>query len=143
MFEAERIAGTDFEPNRLIEFLRPPFRKFEVSTTMSPAQAESVLLENVEPARFFKWPSFREHKYFEGKVAGGRFKIQRFINYENSWLPVIMGSFRPDNSGTIVNVTVRLMWSLTVFSCGIILFFFWGFAYRSIPAWLAPSAPDC
>ena len=87
MFEAERIAGTDFEPNRLIEFLCPPFRKFEVSTTMSPAQAESVLQENVEAARFFKWPSFREHKYFEGKVAGGRFNfwaLRKQVQFLNS-----------------------------------------------------------
>jgi hypothetical protein len=49
VFEAEPIAGTDFEPNVLIEFLRPPFRKYQFSTPMSTAHAAEVLQEIVEP----------------------------------------------------------------------------------------------
>jgi hypothetical protein len=125
MFEAERIAGTDFEPGRLREYLRPPFRKYEIVTPMSPEDAASVLQKIVQPARIFKWPSFGEHRYFEGKVAGDRFKIRRFINYGNAWLPVIEGGFRRDGSDTIVTVNVRLMWPLVAFQSGIILFLLW------------------
>jgi hypothetical protein len=66
MFEAERITGSDFEPDRLIEFLRPPFRKFEIPTPMSPAHAARVLQEIVEPPRKWGWPSSTKRGYFEG-----------------------------------------------------------------------------
>jgi hypothetical protein len=92
---------------------------------MSPEDAASLLQEIVQPARTFKWPSFGEHRYFEGKVAGDRFKIRRFINYGNAWLPVIEGGFRRDGSDTIVTVNVRLMWPLVAFQSGIILFLLW------------------
>jgi hypothetical protein len=65
--------------------------------------------------------------YFEGEVAGGRFKIQRFINYQNAWLPVIEGSFRLDDPGTIVTLNMRLMWPLMIFLFGIIALLFWSF----------------
>jgi hypothetical protein len=51
MFQAERIAGYDFEPIRLRDFIRPPFRKFEFSTPMSTEHAARVLQEIVEPPR--------------------------------------------------------------------------------------------
>ena len=51
MFEAERITGSDFAPDQVIEFLRPPFRKFEFLTPMSPAHGARVLQEIVEPPR--------------------------------------------------------------------------------------------
>src|SRR5713101_6632271 len=118
MFEAERIAGTDFKPNLLIEFLRPPFRRYELMRRMSPADAAKVLQENVEPRKRVRWPFSRDHRYFEGRVAESRFKISRIINYGNAWLPVIEGSFRPNNSGTIVIVKMRLMKPLAAFLSG-------------------------
>src|ERR1700693_2966435 len=108
MFEAERIAGSDFEPNRLIEFLRPPFRKFEFSTPMSTERAARVLQEIVEPPRKWGWPTSAKRGYFEGRVAGSRFKINRIITYQNSFVPIIEGKFRRDGQGTIVNLNMRL-----------------------------------
>jgi hypothetical protein len=125
MFEAERIAGTNFEPNRLIEFLRPPFRKFEIGTPMSPAQAESLLQEIVEPRKIFRSPFSRDHRYFEGRVAAGRFKIRRIIHYGNGFLPMIEGRLRRDDSETIVTVNMRLAWPLVIYLSGVMLFVFW------------------
>src|SRR5579864_927857 len=76
MFEAEQITGTDFEPNRLIEYFRPPFRKFEFSTPMTPAQSARVLLEIVEPFKTFRWASSGTDRYFEGWLEGDHFKIR-------------------------------------------------------------------
>src|SRR5260370_7566890 len=75
MFQAERIAGTDFKANRLIEFLRPPFRRFEIVTPISPAHAARILEEIVEPPRKWGWPTSSKRGYFEGRVAASRFKI--------------------------------------------------------------------
>jgi hypothetical protein len=137
MFEAERITGTNFDSNLLIDFLRPPFRKFEIRTPMNPEDAVRVLQEIVEPARFFKWPSFGEHRSFEGRVELDRFKIQRFINYGNAWLPVIEGTFRSDNTGTIVSVKMRLMWPLAVGLSGTMALLLWAFVAMD---WHSPGS---
>ena len=125
MFGAERIAGSDFEPDRLIEFLRPPFRKFEIPTPMSPAHAARVLQEIVEPPRKWGWPSSTKRGYFEGRVAGSRFKIHRVIRYQGSFLPIIEGNFRRDGLGTIVTLNMHLVWPVVPFWIGIIVFLAW------------------
>jgi hypothetical protein len=126
MFEAERITGgSEFEPDRLIEFVRPPFRKFEILTPMSPAHAARVLQEIVEPPRKWGWPSSTKRGYFEGRVAGSRFKIHRVIRYQGSFLPIIEGNFRRDGLGTIVTLNMRLVWPVVPFWIGIIVFLAW------------------
>ena len=125
MFKAERIAGFDFEPCRLIEFLRPPLRKFEFLTPIGTAHAARMLEEIVEPPRKWGRPTSTKLGYFEGKVAGSRFRINRILHYQNSFIPIIDGNFRRDGSGTIVTVNMRLMWSVMVIWLGIILFLAW------------------
>jgi hypothetical protein len=125
MFKSERIAGSDFEPDRLIEFLRPPFRKFEFSTPMSTAHAARLLLEIVEPPRKWGWPTSTKRGYFEGRVAGSRFKILRIIRYQNSFRPIIEGNFRRDGLATIVTLKMRLVWPIVPFWFSIILFLAW------------------
>jgi hypothetical protein len=126
MFAAERITGSDFEPDRLIEFLRLPFRKFEFSTPMSTAQAVRVLQEIVEPPRKWGWPTSTKRGYFEGRVAGSRFKIHRIIHYRNSFIPIIEGNFRQVGLGTIVTLNMRLVWPIVTFWFGTLLFLAWG-----------------
>lgn len=126
MFEAERIAGTDFAPKRLREYFRPPFRKFELVTQMSPAHAARILQEIVEPPRKWGWPTSGKRGYFEGRVAGSRFKIHRVIvSRQNSFVPIIEGNFRRDGLGTIVTLNMRLVWAVVPVWFGILLFLFW------------------
>lgn len=125
MFASEQIAGTDFEPNRLLEFLRPPFRKFEFSTPMSPAHAARVLQESVEPPRKWGWPTSAKRGYFEGKVAGLRFKIHRVIHRPDSFLPIIEGRFRSQGSRTGVTLTMRMVWPAIMVWFAAIAFLFW------------------
>ena len=119
MLDADRIKSF-FESN-LIEFLRPPFRKFELLTLMTPARAAAVLRKIVEPSKIFRSPFSKKHRYFEGSVYGDHFKISRIINYQNSFLPIIEGSFRPEPSGTIVTLKMRMLWPVMIFWVGIIL----------------------
>src|SRR5271167_4874876 len=125
MFEAERIAGTDFKPKRLRDFIRPPFRKFEFLTPMTTAHATRILQEIVEPPRKWGVPTSIKRGFFEGRVAGNRFKIHRVINYQNSFVPIIEGNFRRDGLGTIVTLNMRLVWPVVPFWIGIILFLAW------------------
>ena len=124
MFEAEQIVGPTFDPT-LTDFLRPPFRKFEFSTPMSHAHAARVLGEIVEPPRKFGWRTSAKSGYFEGKVAGSSFKIHRVINLPNSFLPIIEGRFRRDGFATIVTLSVRMVWPVTIVWFSIILFLLW------------------
>ena len=63
--------------------------------------------------------------YFEGKVAGSRFKIHRVAGYQNSFIPIIEGSFRRDGLATTVAVNMRLVWPVIPVWVGIILFLAW------------------
>src|SRR5271167_445905 len=125
MFEAERIAGTDFKPKRLRDFIRPPFRKFEFLTPMTTAHATRILQEIVEPPRKWGVPTSIKRGFFEGRIAGSRFKIHRVINYQNAFVPIIEGNFRRDRLGTMVTVNMRLVWPVVPFWIGIILFLAW------------------
>ena len=125
MFEAEEIAGFHFVPT-LTDFLRPPFRKFEFSTPMSTAHATRVLQEIVEPPRKWGAPTSTKRGFFEGRVAaGGRFKIHRVINYQNSFVPIIEGNFRRDGLRTLVTLNMRLVWPVVPVWYGIMLFLAW------------------
>jgi hypothetical protein len=125
MFESERIEESDLKPNRLIDFLRPPFRKFEFSTRTSTEHAARVLEEIVEPPRKWGWPTSTKRGYFEGRVAGGRFKIHRIVYYRNSFVPIIEGQFRRENLGTTVTLNMRLAWVALVFWLAVIVFLAW------------------
>jgi len=115
MFEAERIAGTDFEPNVLIEFIRPPFRKYQFSTRMSTVRAADVLQEIVEPRKTFRWRIPSDHRYFEGSVGDDQFKINRIIEGRDSFLPMIEGTFRAEDSGALVTLNLRMAWPVMIF----------------------------
>ena len=125
MFEAERIAGTDFKPKRLRDFIRPPFRKFEFSTPMTTAHATRILQEIVEPPRKWGVPTSIKRGFFEGRIAGSRFKIHRVAGYQNSFLPIIEGSFRRDGLATTVAVNMRLVWPVVPVWIGIVIFLAW------------------
>jgi len=124
MFEAEQIAGSDFEPT-MKDFFRPPFRRFQFSTPMSTEHAARVLQDNVEPPRQFGWPTSSKRGFFEGRVAGSRFKIHRVINAPNSFLPIVEGRFRRDGLATIVTLTMRMVWPVIAVWLAIVMFLFW------------------
>jgi hypothetical protein len=92
---------------------------------MSPAHASRLLQEIVEPPRKWGWPSSTKRGYFEGRVAGSRFKIIRVIGYQSSFLPVIEGNFRHDGLGSLMTLNMRLVWPVVPFWIGIILFLAW------------------
>jgi hypothetical protein len=92
---------------------------------MSPAHAARVLEEIVEPPRRWGLRTSAKTGFFEGKVAGSRFKIHRIIRYQNSFVPIVEGNFRRDGLRTIVTVTMRLVWPVVPIWIGIIVFLAW------------------
>jgi hypothetical protein len=124
MFEAEPIAGSDFEPG-LTDLLRLPFRQFEFSTSMSLEHAARVLQSDVEPPRKFGWPTSGRRGFFEGRIAGGRFKIHRVISVPNSFLPIVEGRLRRDGFATVVTLTMRMVWPVIFVWLAILVFLAW------------------
>ena len=92
---------------------------------MSAAQAARVLEDIVEPPRKWGWPTSTKRGYFEGRVAGGRFKILRITTYQSAFLPIIEGNFRRHGLGTIVTLNMRLVRPAVPLWIGIILFLAW------------------
>src|ERR1700740_1163207 len=125
MFKAEQIAGPEFEPDKLIECLRLPFRRFEFSTRMSIEHAARLLEDIVEPPRKWGWPTSEKRGYFEGRVAGSRFKIHRIVYSQNAFVPIIEGNCRREGLGTIVTLNIRLVWLVVPIWFGIVLFLAW------------------
>ncbi len=92
---------------------------------MSPAHATRVLQEVVEPPRKWGWPTTGKRGYFEGRLAGNRFKIIRVVNYQSAFRPIIDGRFRRDGLETVVTLNMRLVWPVVPLWFGIILFLGW------------------
>ena len=56
-----------------------------------------------------------DHRYFEGSVEGDQFKINRIIEGRDSFLPMIEGTFRAEESGAVVTLNMRMAWPVMVF----------------------------
>jgi hypothetical protein len=125
VFDAEQITADVLKPNRPLEFLRPPFRKFEISIAMSAAHAARILEEIVEPPRVWGRRSSAKRGFFEGKVVGTRFKFHRVIRGQNSFVPIVEGSFRPKGLGSVMTLNMRLVWPVMVFWIGVVMFLAW------------------
>jgi hypothetical protein len=136
MFEAREISGFDFEP-ALTDFLRPPFRRFEFLTAFSPAHAAKILDEIVEPPRRWGLRTSAKRGFFEGKVAGSRFRINRVIRHRESFRPIIDGRFQRHGRGTAVVLTMRLPWIVIALWFGILAFLFWSSV--SVDSIVAPT----
>ena len=115
MFGAERITETNFEPNLFFDLIRPPFRRFELLTGMSPQHAAHALQHIVEPIQYFVWWPAKRRGYFEGIVEVDRFKISRIIRYRNSFVPIIEGRFHGEDGRTLIALNLRMAWTVTAF----------------------------
>jgi hypothetical protein len=120
MFNAERISGRTLQPG-LFEYVRLPFRRYEILTPMSPAEVTAALQKIVQSAKFFRWQSPRRHRYFEGTVEKDFFKIIRVFAGQNSFVPVIEGSLRTESGQTIVTLNMRMVWIVVVLWSGTFL----------------------
>jgi hypothetical protein len=121
VFDAEQITTDGLRPNRLLEYLQPPVRRFEIATAMSAPHAARILDEIVEPPRKWGRRTSAKRGFFEGKVVGMRFKFHRVFRGQNSFVPIIEGSFRPRGLGSVMVINMRLVWPVMVFWMGVIV----------------------
>ena len=83
-----------------------PRDSFTIHTALSPEAVAATLETWVEPKQWLRFG--RGEKAFEGEYSSRGFKISRIINYRNSFIPVVRGTFRPGPRGVTIAVTMTL-----------------------------------
>ncbi|MCA9227000.1 MAG: SRPBCC family protein [Planctomycetales bacterium] len=91
---------------------------YDTMTIHVPLPVESVkelLRQHVAPVRWFRRVTKRVA--FKGQVSESRFKISRSIEYRNSFLPFLDGTFEPEAEGTTIHVRLTLHPLVVAFLC--------------------------
>lgn len=94
-----------------------PYGHVEIKSSLPPNEVEHRLQAQIDPYSIFSGAFRRNHKYFQGSLAYGYFKISRIVNGKNSFAPVIIGKIQPDINGTSVDFILRLDYFVIIFSC--------------------------
>jgi len=89
--------------------------KFILESKKSKDEIIQVLKDNTSPCRSVFYRNYAD--FFNGKIFEASFKIQRNINYRNSFLPVLIGEINETDSGTIITIKTRLNLFVIVFLC--------------------------
>ncbi len=97
-----------------------PYKRLVFHTSLTVDEAYHLMANNVLSPQWGFWLSWRQRGGFEGPVTPEGFKIWKRIKYQNSFLPVAVGSFQPSTEGTDIEVTIRVPYFAMIF---IILWF--------------------
>ena len=79
--------------------------EFIINTKKSKNEIAQILQKNTsEKIRIF----CEYDEFFNGEILEESFKIQRNINYRNSFLPVIIGKIKETENGSEISIKMRL-----------------------------------
>lgn len=95
-----------------------PYENYTIVTHLTPEEIVEKLIVNVQPKReiVFSFKPVQITKPYEGEVYKNGFKINRCIDYRNSFLPEISGNFSSFLGKTEVNISMRLFTLVKVFA---------------------------
>lgn len=95
-----------------------PFENYKIITNLKPEKIVEKLIANVKPKReiSFSFKPVEITKPYQGEVYKTGFKINRCIDYRNSFLPEITGTFSTFLGKTEVNISMRLFTLVKVFA---------------------------
>lgn len=91
-----------------------PIENYSFTTHLTAEELEKRLYQIVQPTKGL----FNNNdlgKPYEGWVNKNSYVVNRVINYRNSFLPVIIGTYEPFSSLTQVNIKMRLQDFVLVF----------------------------
>jgi len=94
-----------------------PFEKLIYRSTLTKEELLAHLQNEIEDQKSFGFGAFK-HSYskpYIGKIFNNSFKIQKAINYRNSFLPIIQGEIKDDINGSKINVKMNLANLVKVF----------------------------
>jgi hypothetical protein len=87
--------------------------KFILESKKSKDEIIQIMKENTSPARSAFYRNYDE--FFNGKILEDSFKLQRNINYRNSFLPVLIGEINENDSCTRITIRTRMNFFVIVF----------------------------
>jgi len=87
-----------------------PSDHIEISTSLSKTEVNKKLQKNIQAKRAFEFRLTppKNQKFFEGKLEGNNFQIQRIISGRNSFVPQIKGSFKESVTGTKITMDLKI-----------------------------------
>ena len=77
-----------------------PFENFVLTTSLPVEEVRNRLANNIGPGG-------KTSKPYEGSIVNNTFKINRIINYRNSFLPVITGEISQDWGKTEIKIKMK------------------------------------
>lgn len=83
-----------------------PYKRFIIETTLTIDEAMQILLQIVQPKRFWPNPFSEKRRQFVGAVSKEGFRFIRNVYYLNSFLPAIKGTFNSSNGVTRITITM-------------------------------------
>jgi hypothetical protein len=92
-----------------------PYEKYQIESTLSLDSIEGKLNQNVETNISAISYRYLGIKPFRGHIGKNYFKVWRIIKYRNSFLPVITGKLCPTETGSKIEVFLRLNYSVMIF----------------------------
>ncbi len=95
-----------------------PYENYTITTHLKPEEIVEKLIANVQPKReiSFSFKPVQITKLYEGAVYKTGFRISRCIDYRNSFLPEISGSYSTFLGKTDINISMRLFTLVKVFA---------------------------
>lgn len=95
-----------------------PFEKYTLRTSLSKEEVFKKIADTIQPEQKFKISVFGENysKPYSGKIIDNTFTMTRNINYKNSFLPFIIGSVSSSNNKTEINIKMRPVKTVLIFS---------------------------
>jgi hypothetical protein len=85
-----------------------PYGHIQIRSKFRVDELENRLKDQLEPHSIVSGMLRGNHKYFQGSIENGEFKISRIIHYRNSFRPVIIGKLQPEIDHTVIELTIRL-----------------------------------
>jgi hypothetical protein len=107
-----------------------PYGNIQIKSNLKKTEIENRLKEQLEPQRFVSGFFRGDHKYFEGELKNGEFKINPVIEIRNSFNPVITGKIQQEIDCTVIDISMRLHFIVAI----MFLSFFAGlFSFTVLP----------
>src|SRR5215211_3837430 len=93
--------------------------RYTISTILSVEEIQARLSTKVEPPQQKKLWSFQstwKRKPYEGIISSTGFQIERIIDYRNSYLPTIKGTFVGQQGSIQIEISADMKETILIFS---------------------------
>lgn len=87
-----------------------PSKRVQLITALSQEKVKNILNEVIKPKKsaVLNLGKSKSNALFEGVLSEDQFRIQRIINYRNSFLPEITGHFNSSLNGTKIDLNFKI-----------------------------------